>query len=185
MNSRRNSRFLALRSRNEYIPARRRVSLADFSNRRRPPTNPLAALKIRFLDRFLAAPLLERIVRFSSQATGCMLRHPYDFSLDSIGTCHGKTQSAPPGRMPSRLGLDPTATRQIDQVDVFDSPCSDALVPAATSPARSAMYRSLAASTDRGLVDCRSSKASRIRLPSAPTLSIDFLRKRRTRFPLL
>jgi len=67
MNSLRKSRFLARRSRNANIPARNRVSLADFRRRRRPPTNPLVALKSRVFDWFRAAPLLERIVRVSSQ----------------------------------------------------------------------------------------------------------------------
>src|SRR5439155_10169342 len=65
MNNLRKSRLRARRSRKANIPARSRVSLADLSRRRRPPTNPLAAWKIRFLDRFRAAPLFERIAQVS------------------------------------------------------------------------------------------------------------------------
>src|SRR4051812_20410169 len=61
MNNLRNSRLRARRSRKANIPALRRVSLADFSRRRRPPTNPFAAWNNRFLALFRAAPLLERI----------------------------------------------------------------------------------------------------------------------------
>src|SRR5438477_519677 len=54
----RNARFLARRSRKANMPARSSVSLADFNSRRRPPTNPLARLKITLplavtLNRFL------------------------------------------------------------------------------------------------------------------------------------
>src|ERR1700761_2457133 len=58
---RRNSRFLARRSRKANMPARSRVSLADFRSRRRPPTKPFARLKIRFFRWLRAAPLFERI----------------------------------------------------------------------------------------------------------------------------
>src|SRR5262245_43105186 len=76
MKRRRKSRFLARRSRKENIPARSRVSLADRSKRRRPPTNPFAALKIRFFALFLAAPFLERIVGYSSHTRGVRLIAP-------------------------------------------------------------------------------------------------------------
>src|SRR3954462_933714 len=59
--SRRKSRFLVRRSRKANMPARSRVSLADFNSRRRPPTKPLAALKMRFLAWLRAAPLVARI----------------------------------------------------------------------------------------------------------------------------
>ena len=42
MNSLRNSRFRARRSRNANMPARSSVSLAERSSRRRPPTKPFA-----------------------------------------------------------------------------------------------------------------------------------------------
>src|SRR4051794_14995254 len=61
IHSLRKSRFLVRRSRKANIPARSRVSLADFNSRRRPPTKPLAALKIRFLAWLRAAPLVTRI----------------------------------------------------------------------------------------------------------------------------
>src|SRR5215471_16239015 len=72
MNNLRNSRLRARRSRKANIPARSRVSLADFSSRRRPPTNPFAAWKIRFLDRFRAAPLFERIAQLSCLTRGAL-----------------------------------------------------------------------------------------------------------------
>ena len=61
MNNLRNSRFCARRSRKANIPARSRVSFAERSRRRRPPTNPFTLRNSRFLRLFLAEPFLARI----------------------------------------------------------------------------------------------------------------------------
>src|SRR5437763_1287923 len=62
MNSLRNERFLARRSRKANIPARSSVSLAERSKRWRPPTNPSTARNNRFFALLRAAPFLARIV---------------------------------------------------------------------------------------------------------------------------
>src|ERR1700722_5735077 len=80
MNSLRNSRFFARRSRNANMPARRRVSLAERSKRRRPPTNPFTLRNSRFLRLFLAEPFLARI--------DCLVLHCAESTLTTNSLGH-------------------------------------------------------------------------------------------------
>ena len=174
MKSLRNSRFRARRSRKANMPARSRVSLADFSRRRRPPTKPFARLE---------DPLL---------ASDSALHHSWNASISSLSKVRHRHRQVGPGnqkksmtRLPDRGRGRRRSGRNTCEIHDRSRPDASLRRMPASHRAFSASAASFSASTSCGFMFCRSSRAKRIRRDSAVTVRNDFLRSRRTCLPLL
>ena len=128
MNSLRKSRFLARRSRKANMPARSRVSLADFRRRRRPPTNPSTFLNSRFFARLRAQPFFARMVGDSRSDRGRVGSCSVGMArgLDQTGAAVGATaarrrrrRARLAGHRGELLGLD---HRRLGRLPLLDGP---------------------------------------------------------------